>query len=38
VRANFLVFAKKFGADAIVHQPFEASDLVKLLRTYVLRH
>jgi CheY-like chemotaxis protein len=37
-RSNFLVFAKKFGADAIVHRPFEASDLVKLLRTYVLRH
>jgi CheY-like chemotaxis protein len=34
-RADFLTIAKKFGADAIVHKPFEVSDLVKLLRTFL---
>jgi DNA-binding response OmpR family regulator len=36
-RLDFLTIAKKLGADAVVHKPFEVSDLVKLLRTFVRR-
>lgn len=34
-KSDFLTIAKNFGADAIVHKPIEASELVKLLRTFV---
>jgi len=37
VRSEFITIAKRFGADAIVHKPFDVSDLVKLLRTFVQR-
>jgi len=36
-RLDFLTIAKRFGADAIVHKPFDVPGLVKLLRTLV-RH
>ena len=36
-RLDFITHAKRFGADAIVHQPFDVSGLVKLLRTFVQR-
>lgn len=36
-RLDFITLAKRFGADAIVHQPFDVSGLVKLLRTFVQR-
>ena len=34
-KVDFLTIAKKFGPDAIVHKPFEISELVKLLRTFM---
>lgn len=34
-RLDFLTIAKRFGADAIVHKPFNVAGLVKLLRTFV---
>lgn len=36
-RVDFLRIAKTFDADAIVHKPFDVSELVKLLRTFVQR-
>jgi len=36
-RLDFITLAKRFGADAIVHEPFDVSGLVKLLRTFVQR-
>jgi DNA-binding NtrC family response regulator len=36
-RLDFLTIAKRFGADAIVHKPFDVSGLVKLLRTFIRR-
>jgi len=36
-KSDFLTIAKNCCADAIVHKPFEVSELVKLLRTFVHR-
>jgi DNA-binding NtrC family response regulator len=36
-RFDFITIAKRFGADAIVHKPFDVSELVQLLRTFVQR-
>jgi len=32
---DYLILAKKLGADAVIHKPFEVDDLVKLLRTFL---
>ena len=37
-KLDFLTIAKKSSADAIVHTPFAASELIKLLRTFVHHH
>lgn len=34
-KLDFLTIAKKSSADAIVHTPFAATDLIKLLRTFL---
>jgi DNA-binding NtrC family response regulator len=34
-RLDFITIARRFGPDAIVHKPFDVSELVKLLRTLV---
>lgn len=34
-KVDFLTIAKKSSADAIVHTPFAASELIKLLRTFM---
>src|SRR5262249_6473435 len=35
---DFLMLAKKFSADAIVHKPFAVTELIKLLRTFLHHH
>jgi CheY-like chemotaxis protein len=32
---DYLTIAKRLGADAVIHKPFEVDDLVKLLRTFL---
>jgi CheY-like chemotaxis protein len=34
-KSDFLNVAKKLGADAVIHKPFEVDELVKLLRTFL---
>ena len=34
-KSDFLTIAKKLGADAVVHKPFDVDELVKLLRTFL---
>ena len=34
-KSDFLVVAKKLGADAVIHKPCDVEDLVKLLRTFL---
>jgi two-component system chemotaxis response regulator CheY len=34
-KSDFLAVAKKLGADAVIHKPFDVDELVKLLRTFL---
>jgi len=34
-KSDFLIIAKRLGADAVVYKPVDVDDLVKLLRTFL---
>ncbi len=34
-KSDFLTVAKKLGADAVIHKPFNVDELVRLIRTFL---